>query len=355
MRNSIKNGIAISIIPQIIVVKWLANYPEFIETYYSKGLFMKVSFFLRALLGWVPFSVGDILYTLVAILAVRYFIINRINIIQKPKTFLRNIVLLFSVTYFAFHMLWGFNYYRQPISKTLDLNSFTTQEALLTFVGELVLECNSVHLEIGRDTAAMISIPYTKAEMFAMTLSGYDNLKNKFPFLAYEPPSIKKSLYSTPLTYMGYAGYLNPFTNEAQVNSLLPNFRFPVVAAHEIGHQIGYSAENETNFIGYLVTATHTDPYFRYAAYTYALSYCLSDLCRQDEAVFEKIYAQVNPGIKKNFKEMNDFWLAYENPLEPVFKSVFNSFLKANSQADGIYSYNRVVSLMVAYHQKYPL
>ncbi|MDO1498958.1 DUF3810 family protein [Winogradskyella maritima] len=33
-------------------------------------------------------------------------------------------------------------------------------------------------------------------------------------------------MFSTGLTYMGYAGYLNPFTNEAQVNRLLPILGF---------------------------------------------------------------------------------------------------------------------------------
>ena len=52
---------------------------------------------------------------------------------------------------------------------------------------------------------------------------------------------------------------------------------------------------------------------------------------------------------------MNAFWLGYENITEPVFKAIFNSFLKANKQNDGIKSYSKVVYLMVSYHQKYPL
>jgi hypothetical protein len=154
---------------------------------------------------------------------------------------------------------------------------------------------------------------------------------------------------------MGYGGYLNPFTNEAQVNGLLPNFRFPVVCGHEVGHQIGYSAENETNFIGYLVTAHNSDPYFKYAAYAYALSYCLSDIQKKDRAAFEKFAAKINVGVKKNYSEMARFWLLHENPAEPVFKEIFSSFLKANNQSQGIESYNSVVSLLVSYHEKNPL
>lgn len=355
MNTKIKNVVAFSILPQILLVKWLANYPDLIERYYSLGFYKFISKGSRFLMGWIPFSMGDIFYIIAVVLGVRYLIVKRYHIKKKPLLFLRNIALFFSVIYFSFHILWGFNYYRQPISKKLNLKSDTTQEQLHEFVEKLVAKSNDIHYQISLDSSAIIQIPYSKSEIFRMTVSGYNELKNEIPFLSYEPSSIKKSLFSTPLTYMGYGGYLNPFTNEAQVNAILPNFRFPVVSAHEIGHQIGYSAENETNFIGYLVTATHKDAYFKYAAYTYALSYCLSDIRRQDETAFQKFYAQLNPGIKKNFQEMNDFWLSYENPMEPVFKSIFNSFLKANNQAEGIHSYNRVVSLMVAYDQKHPL
>lgn len=156
-------------------------------------------------------------------------------------------------------------------------------------------------------------------------------------------------------SYMGIGGYLNPFTNEAQVNQKTPVFRFPVVVGHEIGHQVGYSAENETNLIGYLVTAKNEDIYFQYSASAYALSYCLNAVYAIDEKASEELYQQINAGVKKNYQELQDFNQAYENPFEPIFKTVFSTFLKANNQADGVKSYSRVVNLMVGYHEKYPL
>ena len=153
---------------------------------------------------------------------------------------------------------------------------------------------------------------------------------------------------------MGYGGYLNPFTGEAQVNNRLPLFRYPVVCGHEIGHQLGYSAENETNFIGYLVMLRNQDPYFRYSAYAYGLSYCLSEVNRRDKKAFKKLRESLNPGVRANFRELQEFWKAFQNPMEPVFKSIFNSYLQVNRQKDGIRSYNRVVSLMVSYHREHP-
>jgi len=355
MKNGLKNGIAISLIPQIIVVKILGAYPEFIETYYSQGLYPWISSFFRLLFGWLPFSIGDILYFLLIFFAVRYLIVQRKSIKTQWKPFLRDVMMVLSTAYLSFHMLWGLNYYRRPISEKLGLKESHTQNELVGLIEELTERTNTLQLAITRDSTLAVAIPYTQQEIFEKTIQGYQELENSLPFLAYKRPSIKTSLFSTALTYMGYGGYLNPFTNEAQVNGRLPNFRFPVVTAHEMGHQVGYSAENETNFIGYLVTASSDDPYFQYSASAYALGYCLSDLRRWDKAAFEAQYKKLNAGVKGNFQEVVDFWKQFENPLEPVFKSIFDSFLKANSQAEGIQSYNAVVSLLVNYHSKNPL
>lgn len=355
MKLSLKNGIALSLIPQIILVKWLGSNPEWIESYYSSGIYPYIGKIFRTLFGWLPISVGDIIYALLVILAIRYLVMNWTEIRQRLWALLRDIIMVLSITYFTFHLLWGFNYYRQPIGTQLGLDAPYTRSELLSLTEDLIEKSNRIQFEITKDTAQIVIVPYSKDQILKLTKGGYQRLEKTYPEWKYPKPSLKKSLFSTALTYMGYGGYLNPFTNEAQVNGKIPKFRFPFVSSHEIGHQIGYSAENEANFIGYLAAIGHEDIYFRYSAYTYMLGYCLNNIQRTDEATFNKLYAQLNPGIHKNYQEVADFWEAHKNPLEPVFKSIFNSFLKANNQADGIESYSKVVSLLVNYHKEHPL
>lgn len=355
MNNRLKNWIAASIIPQIVLVKIIGLYPEFVENYYSEGFYPFISGLFRVLFGWLPFSIGDLIYASLILLAIRYLVINRTHIKQNLKSFLRDVVMVLSVAYFTFHFMWGFNYYRVPLSQKLDLKDSYTSIELLEFTEKLIDKTNRLHYEITSDTSQLVEIPYDQKEIFQKTLKGYSALETRYPFLSYEKTSLKKSLFSTMLTYMGYGGYLNPFTNEAQVNNKIPNFRFPVITGHEIGHQIGYSAENEVNFIGFLVTAYNEDPYFKYSALAYALSYSLSEIKSKDEEKFQELYSRLHRGVQKNYEELNKFWLAYKNPLEPVFKSIFNSFLKANNQEAGIKSYGLIVTLLVTYDAKYPL
>lgn len=355
MKNKLRNGIALSLIPQLILVRWLARHPDLVETYYSNSLYPWISQFFRSLFGWIPFSVGEIIYTLLIFLGIRYLIRKRKKIKTQPLAFLRNVLMVLSVFYFTFHLVWGFNYYRKPLSETLAINDSINVSEIKKLTQALILKTNTLQYEITADSSAMVQVPYTRSEILEKTIHNYNALDTEMPFLAYARPNIKKSMYSIMSSYMGIGGYLNPFTNEAQVNRKTPVFRFPVVAAHEIGHQIGYSAENETNLIGYLVTSKNEDIYFQYSATAYALSYCINAVHAIDEEAAEELYMQINDGVKKNYQELQDFNVAYENPFEPIFKSIFSTFLKANNQADGVKSYSRVVHLLVGYHNKYPL
>lgn len=352
MGQKIRTIIVLALPLQIILVKWIGSYPELVEKYYSNGIYPVLSQFLRTLFGWIPISIGDILYFSLFILAGRYLFKQRKNIKQKPLAFLKNIAIALSITYFLFHLLWGMNYYRLPITEKLEIEKEYTINELQVFTKYLIGKSNHYQIKITGDSIDPVKMPYSKKEIFQKTKQGYTSLKEMYPDFEYKKPSLKSSLFSLPLTYMGYGGYLNPFSNEAQVNGKTPLFRLPTVSGHEVGHQLGYSAEDATNFIGFLVTAKNEDDYFKYAAYSNSLAYCLSDLSRKDSIKFKETIQDLNPGVKKNFKEVAEFWEKYENPLEPVFKSIFNTFLKANNQEEGIKSYNSVVGLLISYHTK---
>ena len=355
MKNKLRNGIALSLLPQILLVAWLGGKPEIVETYYSNGIYPVISQFFRILFGWVPFSVGEILYVLLIILGIRYLYANRLKIRKFPFQFLRNVVVVLSVFYFTFNLVWGLNYYRKPIAENFAIRDSIQTHEVIDLAERLIVKTNQLQFNLTSDSTKRVQVPYTRNEIFDKTVNGYEQLQEELPFLEYDHRSLKKSMFSTLASYMGIGGYLNPFTNEAQVNALTPEFRFPVISGHEVGHQVGYSKENETNFIGYLVTVKNDDPYFQYSASAYALSHCLSAIRRTDKEKFDELYAKVNVGVQENYRELYEHNLEYVNPFEPIFKSVFNTFLKANQQKDGIKSYSKIVQLMVGYHEKYPI
>lgn len=331
---------------QIALISLAAKHSQWVEENYSLEIYPKISRFLRTVFGVFPFSVGDILYLLLAINIVAFifkFKKNKDSFIE----IIRKVISLASVVYFAFHILWGLNYYRQPLHKVLHIEDAYNTDQLEQVTLKLLHKSNALHKQIEANDSIAVKIPYTTTQIFNKTAAAYSQLSHTFPKLEYTPKSIKKSMLSVPLTYMGFGGYLNPFTNEAQVNRLLVPFKLFTTSCHEEAHQLGFAKENEANFIGVMACMSSEDVYFNYSGYAFALRYCLHELYLRDYQKYICIKEQINKGILKNYDENRQFWLAYENPLEPFFKVFYGSFLKVNNQSKGIESYNYVVALFV--------
>ncbi|ALJ06444.1 amino acid permease [Pseudalgibacter alginicilyticus] len=341
--------IALSLIPQYLLVKYLAQFPVFIETYYSNGIYPYISKIFRYVLGWIPFSFGDLVYAFAIIYILRWLYTNRKRVLKDTKNWLIDICCALAIVYFAFHLFWGMNYYRLPLNVNLGLEADYNTEQLVSVTEKLITKANSLHHLLAKNDSLKVDIPYNKETILKMAPDGYDALKKEFPHLEYHPRSVKKSLFSYPLTYMGFSGYLNPLTNEAQVDALIPTYKFPTTTSHEMAHQLGYAAENEANFIGCLAAINHPDIYFEYAGHAFALRFCLNEIYKRDEALYEITVKKVNYGILENYKEVRTFWEAHQNPAEPYFKLFYSNFLKANKQSKGMESYSYVVALLTNY------
>ena len=336
---------------QLVLLQILKFYPSFIENYYSNGLFPLLSKMSRYLFGWIPFSVGDIFYLLITVLVLRWIYKNIKRIRTDLILFFVDIAATLSIVYFTFNMLWGFNYYRVPLHQSLGLKTDYTTEQLISTTKRFIKKSNAMHRQLGYADSVKIDLPYTHKEIFNTSINGYINLSKTHPNLNYSPLSLKKSTWSLVLTYMGYSGYYNPFSGEAQVNGKIKSYKFPVVSCHEQAHQLGYAAENEANFLAALATINNDDPYIQYTGYIFALRYCVNEIARRDMDTYQELLETINPGILKSYKEMRDFWKRYENPFEDLSKAFWNQFLKANNQSNGIMSYSYMVALVVNYYE----
>ena len=337
---------------QILFLKIIAFFPEFVEEFYSNGLFVIISKISRVTLGKIPFSVGDIIYGIVIIYVLKSIWKTRKNWKQEWKNNDLKVLSLLSVVYFLFHILWAVNYYRQPLFEKMKIERDYTDADLLTFTKKLIAKTNEIQTQITKNDSLKVVFPYSQRQVFKMNLNGYKTLSNQYQFFEYTNPSIKKSLFSLPLTYMGFGGYLNPFTNEAQVNYLMPMYNFPTATCHEMAHQMGFASESECNFIGFLASVKNDDLYFKYSGYSFALRYCLGNWQIRNEKVFDELVKTVHPGILKNYKESEDFWRQYDTFIDKGFHFFYDNFLKLNQQKEGMESYSKLVNLMVGYYKE---
>jgi hypothetical protein len=336
---------------QIIFLKIIRFFPETVELFYSNGFYVYLSKFSRIILGKITFSVGDCIYFILIVLALKWFWNKRKSWRLNWKNNLLTVLSVLSVFYFFFHILWALNYYREPLFEKMSIEKDYTDADLLTFTKKLIAKTNAVQSQITKNDSLKVVFPYSQNQVFEMNQNGYINLSREYTFFTYSHLSIKKSLFSLPLTYMGFGGYLNPFTNEAQVNYLGPMYSFPMTTNHEMAHQMGYASESECNFIGFMSSIKNDNLYFQYSGYSMALRYCLGNWQVRNEKILKQLLKTVNPGILKNYKESEDFWKQYQTPIETGFHAFYDRFLKMNQQKDGMDSYSKFVNLMVNYYK----
>lgn len=342
-----------------IAIKWVSLYPGFVEKYYSNGLYPLISRVQRILFGWIPFSLGDLFYGFV-ILIIIYKTGQLVKVIWKKKmnrqylvAGLQQLIFLFLFMYVLFYLLWGLNYNRLGIGEQLGfkISSYTTPDTD-SLVNKLTERVNHYAREYSAEEKKSLK---RKRNLFSETKEAYDFAVKQYSFLKYETKSVKPSLFSYLGNYLGFQGYYNPFSGEGQVNTTIPQVLEPFVSCHEVGHQIGYAKENEANFAGYLAAKSSTSPYFRYSVYFDMFNYAISDLWRKDSVAAKKYLDGLDTLVKKDRKELKEFFQRHRNPIEKIVAWGYGEYLKANNQPGGKQAYNEVVGWLVAYYKRFGL
>ncbi|CAM4153782.1 DUF3810 domain-containing protein [Flavobacterium antarcticum] len=339
---------------QIVVIQTLQLIPEFVERFYSNGFYPIIAEFSRHLLTGISFSVGDLIYFIAGFFLLKWIV----NLFRKPKNWkiiAFQVARGLSIFYFLFHILWAFNYYRVPLFDKMNIEKEYSDADLLRFTKEMIKQTNAIQVAITKNPNAKVVNPGTQQEIFEFSIDGYENLAKKHSFFDYRNRSIKKSMISLPLSYMGFSGYLNPFTNEAQVNDRIPTVNFPFTVCHEMAHQIGYASESEANFIGFLAVTQNENLYFKYAGYSSALRYCLRNWEVRNPILGKQLFKEINPGVIQNYKDSAAHWEQYETFIEDGFKFFYDHFLKVNQQEDGLESYSKFLNLLINYSKNNPI
>ena len=336
-----------SALPLLFLIRFAHNNPNAIENYYSRLFYPQVFELRQFFLNFIPFSIGDVLYI--------GFILYGLKIVLKRISFwkAKPIQLFFDfgsfviITAWIFHLSWGFNYHRIPLNEQLAITISYSKQDLEERLDKLIQQSNHWHGQLVTSDTVAVEFPLTK-DQTQEKVSLYSPFYHE---TLLNVARVKKSLLSLPLSYMGYSGYLNPFTLESQVNTKMPLMSQITTSFHEAAHQLGYASEKEANFIAYISAIKNNDPYIKFAGYTFASKYLYYELYKIDTEAARAKLKLLNPGILKNFREVSDFWKKYENPFEVIFDKTYDEYLKANGQKSGIKSYHEMVGLVINYHK----
>jgi hypothetical protein len=348
-----------------LIISCLSYFPVFLESLYATGFYPGFARLLRAFTQWIPFSLGDILYAIVLVYVCRklfklllFIRQNRPEPAWWKQWLFRNLRRMLAV-YVVFKVFWGLNYYRQGIAWQLQMKQEVyNKEQVKAITDTLISRLNDCRRQISDSVLKDRGLD----TIFSEAYHCYQRAAAAFPFLRYSHRSVKPSLYSGIADYLGFTGYYNPFTGEAQVRYDVPRILLPYITAHEMAHQLGYASESEANFVGYLAAVSSNDVYFRYSVYLDLFSYAQAEEIKlygqqKDFKAFESVVLHnrqsLDTLVKLDRKRIRSFFQKRQNAISPAVSGLYDQYLKMNQQLQGVNSYNEVVGWLIAYQKKY--
>lgn len=347
----------------------LANYnPQLVERYYSQGLYPFIARSLSFVNQWSRFSLAELLL-LWLLLGALWWLVRQVRRVIRREITVRDrllslglrLLLIAGGGTLLFLLLWGLNYQRLPLHRSLALTDRAPEtEEILVITRAIVDGINQNYEAAAKDQnwTDHSRLPYDRARLSALIEAAYQKDMLLPSGISRLSGPAKPVMFSSLMSWFGISGVFNPFTGEPNYNTAQPDCDLPFVIAHEKAHQRGFAHESEANFAAFLICVNADDPYVRYSGYLHALSVVRAFGRLHGDVVpaerYRAIISQLGQGPRADLAFINSFWQRYQGRLMQTGQQVNDRYLKANRVAGGVASYNQADNLIIQYYLKYP-
>ncbi len=323
----IRSLIAVTLIPQILIVNFLRNNPSLIDDYYVRIIFNNLIKINSFLFSKIEIPIGEIIYIVIIILYIYLFV----KVISFKLSDFLNLVAFSSILYFLFYFLWGLNYFKPSLVDKLNIKSEYEFNVLDETINRVIFEIN--------EESSFISEDINKSDIFNLINTTASN--------------IKKSIIPDIFLYQKVSGHYIPFTSEAIFVDKIPMVNMPIVILHEQAHQSGYANEGEASFIAFSKAINNKEPYIRYSGYFYALINLLYEISKKNSDKLDDYITKLDEKVISDIKKVQNFWSKYSNSfLDKAQNYIYDLYLKSNNQEAGIMTYGEVSLYIIHYYQK---
>ena len=306
------------------------------------------------LAGLVPFSVSEVLLYILLLWTLITGVMRVGRAARKKEdrdiliSWIYSLFLAVCVLFFLYEANCGGNYHRETFSESsgIELREYSARE-LKEVCLWLTEEVNSLSSLVERDSDGVMQ---AGEESDSGAVAAMQNLGKTYESLAGYYPKPKGLINPWILSVQNLTGIYSPFTVEANYNSGMTDYNIPFTMCHELSHLRGFMQEQEANFIAFLACSQSKETEFRYSGNLMGWIYCMNVLRRIDYDGWEEVRLLLAPEAEADLAANRDFWEKYDGAVAEVSNRVNDTYLKANGQAEGVKSYNRMVDLIAAYY-----
>lgn len=350
------------LLPLWLLLAWLARgNPDLTEAWYAQQFYPAWAGAFLAVTTPLPFSLAEVLVILAILVGIFWLACFLLDVARGKGKRLRVAAhyLVYgggacSFVLMLFLLGGGFNYYRHTFTQMSGLAPRASEvEQLALLCEELAAEASSLRESFPEDGAGVSLLTGTTRETAVNARESYRLLMEQSPqWAGYFDLSTrclpKRVFFSEAMSYMEIVGVFTPYTDEANVNFHTTDFDIPFAACHELAHISGFMREDEANFLAYAACRASQDTFFRYSGTVTALIHTGNALYAKAPDLYREAMEGLGEGVRRDLAASSAYYQAHHTSFGEFSTKVNDTYLKVNSQPQGVASYGRMVDLLLA-------
>ncbi|MEY3052803.1 MAG: hypothetical protein RLY31_2588 [Bacteroidota bacterium] len=332
---------------------------EWVETYYSRWLYLGIRTMLSGLAGQLPFAACYLLLCLLPAVGLwrlgRRWQAGTFASVRVGRLILSSLAWLGGAI-MVFQVLWGLNYRRIPLEETIGIvpgpmDAGVLERALEAGTAELSLLRSHIRLQ---DDAPIAAWPYSSDRMADTVRAALRTVLESF---GYPAPSTVRARLLHPeglLLRIGAAGFYLPYTGEGHVDAGLHPLQLPFVMAHEMAHGYGFGDEGNCNFLAWLACLHNRDPFVQYAGHLYYWRYLVAAYRAACPEEADNLLRRLPAGIRADLASVQARMDLYPDFFPGLRDAAYERYLQAQGIREGMLSYDKLVWMALAWRERQP-
>ena len=337
----IRGAIILLLVIALIVFAILKTNPAICEAW-TRGFSRFIGLVSSTLTGWIPFSLTEISFIILALGLIALLVIAIIELKRKKwrasinRTFEIAAILLLSFNLYTVSCEFAYNrhemplpYYENEVAREEHVNIYNY------FANDVNLCISELEFKESGEVKSNMSLSALAKEVKKAykIIEGNDYFASHFG-------GVKPMLSSFIYREFQITGVTYSPLGEANINTLNTDTNLPLTVAHELAHTKGVMREDDANKLAFYVCLNSEHPYLRYSAYSayfYQIEAMATSYYLTDEEKANLVSIETTLYKTRNYEYQ--FWQKHDL-LGDIGDWINDLYIKSSGVKEGTTSYS---------------